>query len=116
MRSLIYSFIVIAVLFSSYDVYPQGPPPPPVFLGLADSGSSHPRLLWSKVPTAQTYRVQIAMDNQMNTVVLDSSGIVDTFLTIPQTLSYNTWYFLRLNYQCIWHRDMVTCISICVVA
>lgn len=94
MRSLIYSFIVIAVLFSSYDVYPQNPPPPPTFLGVADSCSSHPKLLWSRVPTAQSYCLRIS-DGMI--MLLDTTGIADTFYTLPGGLWQAAMYALQLR-------------------
>jgi hypothetical protein len=94
MRSIIYSFIVIAVLISSYDVYPQGPPPPPVFLGVADSCTSHPKLLWSRVPTAQTYCLRLSVSS---IIILDTSGIADTFFTVQGGLWHAAMYALQLR-------------------
>lgn len=94
MRSLINSFIVIAVLISSYDVYPQNPPPPPTFLGVADSCTSHPKLLWSRVPTAQTYCLRLSNGIIM---LIDTTGIADTFYTMQGSLSYSAMYALQLR-------------------
>jgi len=74
-------------------VYSQAPPPP-VFLGLDDSTSLTPRLIWSRVPTASSYGLQILTGP---VVIINQNNIPDTFYQLPAGLLYNTLYYLRLN-------------------
>jgi len=88
--------IIIILLLLETSLYSQVPPPP-VFLGLDDSTSLTPKLLWSRVPSALTYRVQITTDPMFIFLIFDHSNIPDTFYQMSAGLSYYTLYYLRLN-------------------
>jgi hypothetical protein len=84
--------IIILMLFQT-SVCSQAPPPP-VFLGLDDSTSLTPKLLWSRVPSATSYGLQILTGP---VVIINQSNIPDTFYQLPAGLMFYTLYYLRLN-------------------
>jgi hypothetical protein len=87
--------IIIILLFQTF-IYTQVPPPP-VFLGLDDSTSLTPRLLWSNVPSATSYGLQISTSPSFPVVIINQSNIPDTFYQLPFGLLYITIYYVRLN-------------------
>jgi hypothetical protein len=95
MKKSISAFVAITVLLLSITIYSQLPPPP-VYLGLSDSNSTTPKLLWSKVPTATSYGLQIATDSFCQNIIIDASGIIDTFYQLQQGLpGLNLYLHLR---------------------
>ena len=94
MKKLLSPFAVLVVLLLNITTYSQLPPPP-IYLGLSDSNSATPKLLWSRVPSATSYGLQIA--TEYFNIIYDSSGIVDTFFQLPQGLPLYTYLFLHLR-------------------
>lgn len=72
-------------------------PPPPVFLGLVDTSLPTSKLVWSKVPVAVSYRLQIAMDINFTIIALDTDNILDTFYTIQRSQWGTATYYLKLR-------------------
>ncbi|NLD92866.1 MAG: hypothetical protein GX639_09385 [Fibrobacter sp.] len=56
----------------------------------------NPELIWKTVSGAASYRVQLSSDSTFTTTILDSTGLIDTSITISQ-LSMDTRYFWRVN-------------------
>lgn len=57
-----------------------------------------PQLLWENVSGANTYRVQISVDLNFNTIIFDQPNLNQTQIIVPPPiLGYNTLYFWRVN-------------------
>jgi hypothetical protein len=63
----------------------------------ATNQSVSPLLVWRKVSTADTYRLQIASDTNFTSLIINESTISDTTRSLSIALSYNTKYFWRVN-------------------
>jgi len=88
--------IIIILLLLQTSLYSQVPQPP-VFLGLDDSTSLTPKLLWSRVPNASSYGLQISTDPNFTMIILSIGNVPDTFYQVPAPLTYSILLYLRLN-------------------
>ena len=80
-----------------YFIWHPAPPLPPAYLGLFDTSSVNARLVWSKVSGAVSYGLQIALDPQFGSIVINANNLLDTFFIVGDTLNTNTLYYLRLK-------------------
>jgi hypothetical protein len=58
--------------------------------------SINPMLCWNAVNGAQNYRLQLSLNNDFSTIVIDSTNLVSTCLEI-EGLDYNTVYYWRVQ-------------------
>jgi hypothetical protein len=74
-------------------------PPSPVLILPANNANNvavNTTLRWLSSPSAASYRVQVSTDSTFSTVFKDSSGIIDTSVSLSG-LSNATKYFWRVN-------------------
>jgi hypothetical protein len=64
---------------------------------LATGISLRPNLVWSRVATADSVHLEVATDEAFTNLILDRTGITDTTIGMPLTLSNGTTYHWRMN-------------------
>lgn len=77
--------------FSGVNAYPQLINPPNNSLNIPLTTNFN----WSKIDTAQSYRLQVSTDSLFNTIIVNDSTLIDTF-KIVSGLSKGTKYFWRV--------------------
>lgn len=68
---------------------------------LATTVSASPILRWSAFSGAYSYRLQVSTSRAFSAILIDQSGIVDTFYSVTGLLS-NTTYYWRVNVTSIY--------------
>lgn len=63
----------------------------------AQNQSATPTFVWNRQLTAETYRLQVAVDTNFKVVVFNDSTITDTSKQLTQLLQNDTKYFWRVN-------------------
>ncbi|MGB9774764.1 MAG: dockerin type I domain-containing protein [Bacteroidota bacterium] len=81
------------------DEYYIAPPAP--ILAYPENGatwvSRSPTLRWYALPGTDSYSLQVSADPYFSSPVVNVSGIVDTFYTVPIVLAKYTLYYWRVN-------------------
>ncbi len=75
-------------------------PPVPVLKDPASRSmaqSTTPTVRWSSSNATEWYRVQVSADSYFPTTVLDTTGVVDSALTLRRNLEHNTAYYWRVK-------------------
>ncbi|HPR34806.1 MAG TPA: C25 family cysteine peptidase [Anaerolineaceae bacterium] len=57
--------------------------------------------VWTSVPNAETYRLQVSTDPGFTMLVVDQAGIVETTFTLPANLATDTQYFWRVKAESV---------------
>lgn len=88
--------------YRSFSFFPRLPLAP-VLISPPDGSTGNvitPRLIWSNVPNAYTYSLQVARDQSFNTVVLSVSSINLPEYNVPSSvLNNDSTYFWRVSAQ-----------------
>jgi photosystem II stability/assembly factor-like uncharacterized protein len=63
---------------------------------LAQDVSTLPTFVWSSVPNADGYKLQVSKNSNFNTLVIDQN-VIGTSFTATQLLEYNTIFYWRVN-------------------
>ena len=91
----------VAVNYVNGSVSPlvQTPPSAPLLASPANGSTGvvlNPRLEWNRVESAISYNLQVSTDTNFNSIVINQTGIVDTFFNASGLVS-GTRYFWRVN-------------------
>ena len=86
-------------VYPIYRIRPPATPPqqPPVLVSPANNALDQPialTFLWNRVPGANSYGLQVAIDSNFYSLVFNSAGLIDTFQNISG-LANSTVYFWR---------------------
>jgi hypothetical protein len=76
------------------------PPPAPVLIYPCSVNNVPltPTFVWSDVPSATSYRVQISLSPIFSSLVFNIGGLIGSLYVIPSgVLGYNTLYYWRVN-------------------
>lgn len=78
----------------------KAPPATPSLLEPANNQTNvslYPRYVWNRIPTADYYHIQVALDNEFVYVTIDNDLIIDTFYISTTELRPNRQYFWHIR-------------------
>ncbi len=77
-------------------VDPPAPPPQATLVSPANGATNEPsllRLVWQVLPTADSYRCQLALDSNFSTIVLDDTALTDSFRQVGPLIADTSYYW-----------------------